>query len=119
MVKIKKIAILFLFSLLLYGCYDSNATPPVESVEIINPWNDPVNITIEEANNIALRRAESEGYKSPALWKENSTKITAVYSVKYDRDVKVYEVNMSTEENHFGVFYWVSTDTGEIIISTE
>ena len=80
--------------------------------------DDPVNISEQEANDIALQKAIVDGYESPALWEEGSTKISSVYSVKYDRGVKVYEVKMSTLGDLYGVFIYVSTENGEIIEST-
>ena len=115
---IKKATILALTFLFLYGCVGNSNMNSNEDSERKSPIDDPVNITEEEANEIAIRQAAADGFDSPALWEEGSTKISIVYSIKYDRDLKVYDVTMSTPGNLFGAFYYVSTENGEIIEST-
>lgn len=110
----KKAIILTLTFLLLYGCA-GNSKGDSEAKSAVD---DPVNITEEEANEIALLQAVADGFDSPSLWDEGSTKISIVYSIKYDRDMKVYDVTLSTPGKLFGAFYYVSTKDGEIIEST-
>jgi len=111
---IKKATILAITFFFLYGCVE-NSNKDSESKSAVD---NPVNIAEEEANEIALRQAVADGFDSPTLWEEGSTKISIVYSIKYDRDMKVYDVTMSTPGKLFGAFYYVSTENGEIIEST-
>ncbi len=60
-----------------------------EKSEIRSHIDDPVNITTEEANAIALSQADSDGFDSTVLWSEGETKIALVYSIKCDRDIKI------------------------------
>jgi hypothetical protein len=114
-----------LIVLLLYGCNNDLESDinQVETSEIRSPIDDPVNITIEEANKIALSQAELDGLDSPALWSERETEIGFGYSVKYDRDMKVYIVHIKTaarpNDIMFDAFYFVSTESGEIIITND
>ena len=114
-----KKAILLAFTLLvLYGCVDDSNTSSNENMEVKNPWDDPVNITEEEAIEIALRQAEVDGHKSVVLWEEEPALLRSVYSIKYDRDMLVYFVRMSTPGKLWGAYYYVSTENGELIEST-
>lgn len=118
MVLMFRKTIILAFSLLvLYGCVDDSNTSSNENFEMKNPWNDPVNITEEEAIEIALNQAEADGHKSVTLWKKNPVFLRAVYSIKYDRDLLVYDVRMSTPGKLLGAYYYVSTENGELIDS--
>jgi len=117
-IMIKKATILALSVLFFYGCVGNSNKKSNEDTEIKSPIDDPVNITEEEANEIAIRQAAADGFDSPTLWAEGSTKISIVYSIKYEKDLKVYDVTMSTPGKLFGAFYYVSTENGEIIEST-
>lgn len=113
----KKSIILAFTLLVLFGCTDNSNTNSNENLERKNPWDDPVNITEEEAIEIALRQAEVDGLKSVVLWEENPASLSSVYSIKYDRDMLVYDVRMSTPGMVFA-YYYVSTENGELIEST-
>lgn len=116
-INIKKVTLLF-SAFLLFGCSDNQNSNSKETVEIKSHIDDPVNITEEEAIEIALQQAEVDGYESPTLLEGYPSKITFVYSIKNGRDMKVYDVSISTPEKMFAVFYYVSTENGEIIEST-
>lgn len=110
--------IFFFAFFLLFGCSDNQTSDSIEDVERKSHIDDPVNITEEEAIEIALQQARADGYESPTLLDGNSSKISFVYSIKYDRDMKVYDVLISTPEDMFAVYYYVSTENGELIEST-
>jgi len=115
LINIKKDAILFFAFFLLYGCSENQISDSKEDVETKSPIDDPVNITEVEAIEITLQRAMADGYDSPTL---HSAKIAIVYSIKYDRDIKVYDVLISTPEKLFATYNYVSTEKGELIETT-
>ena len=59
----KRIVILALTFLFLCGCAEKSNI----NSERKNPMDDPVNISEQEANDIALQKAIVDGYESPAL----------------------------------------------------
>ena len=99
------------------NCFDDSTISTNENLELINPWDAPVNITEEEAIEIALEQAEVDGHKSVTLWEKDPVFLRAVYSIKYDRDLLVYDVRMSTPGELWGAYYYVSTENGELIDS--
>ncbi len=80
------------------------------------------NITVEEANQIALAQAKLDGLNSPVVWKGDQTEIHYKYSVKYEKDMKVYVVYIKTadrpDDYMYNAFYYVNPSNGEIIEST-
>ncbi|MCM3743222.1 hypothetical protein M3193_03620 [Sporosarcina luteola] len=112
----KKVVILALTFLFLYGCSDNSNVNSNENLERKYPSEDPVNITQEEAIEIALHQAEADGYKSAVLEGKIPVTMRSVYSVKYDRDMRIYDVRMSSPEK-FIIYYYVSTENGELIES--
>ena len=106
--------------LFLFGCKEDSVEGNTR--EFHNPHNDPVNITIEEANQIALEQAEIDGIDNPILSEWLETKIQSKYSIKYDRDMKIYSVYIRSgnraEDYTVDGSYYISTETGEFIEST-
>lgn len=120
----RKLVLLTVFIFLLSGCTNKSATTidHLEQSDYANPIDDPVNITKDDANQIALKQAGLDGHESPTLWRKKETKESIVYSIEYDRDMKVYDVFIQTaarpDDDMPDVFYYVSTENGEIIQST-
>ena len=88
----------------------------------INVWHNYDRISKEEAEEIALAEAKSSGYVSATLWTEfeRETQIGFVYSIKYNKDIKIWKVSLDTDEhpdtlNSPALVYFISRDTGEVI----
>jgi len=109
-----------LFFLFLFGC---NSESELNSqIEIRSPIDDPVNLTWEEATEIAFLQTEKDGLGSPILWShEGHLKIQIEYSPVYERDMKVYAVYLKTtsrpDTSFYNVAYYISTENGEIVKS--
>ncbi|MBM7607272.1 hypothetical protein JOD29_000509 [Lysinibacillus composti] len=78
------------------------------------------NLTVEEAEQIALKDAIANGYDTATLWKEFNTQTTKryIYSEKYEKDVKIWQVNLDTTDHPDNIpafVYYIKEDTGEII----
>ncbi|WP_126294403.1 hypothetical protein [Lysinibacillus telephonicus] len=76
----------------------------------------------EEAEEIALEDAKSDGYISATLWKEfdDKTRLVYVYSTKYNKDMKTWKVQLDTDEQSHDIYlpaltYFISVDNGEVI----
>lgn len=85
-------------------------------------WEDPINITQEDAERIALDQAKLDGHDSPKISSDWNTMMQSVYSIKYERDVLVYRIHVNSAEGPakeylFDVLYYINTDSGEIIVS--
>lgn len=115
---------LLLFVLILNGCDNRSDVSDELYLGYINPYETPINITIYEAEQIALEQAHLDKLDSPEISKHWETIVHSVYSVKYDRDVLVYWVYIKTaalppEEIMFNEVYFISTDNGEVIVTNE
>lgn len=90
-----------LLSFLLSGCYS--------------------NISLSDAEEIALQTAIDEGYSNPTLFSEVETIEKYHYSKKENKDVKVWEVNIVTDERprEIGLpadlIYYVNVKNGEVV----
>lgn len=100
----KKILLsMFVLSVILVGCSNS--------------------INSNEAEEIAIQTAIDEGYTNPKLFLEydNKTKEKYHYSKNEDKDIKVWEVSLVTDERPretgmlADLIYYVNIKNGEII----
>jgi hypothetical protein len=99
----KKILLsIFLLSIILVGCSNS--------------------ITSNEAEEIAIQTAIDEGYSTPKLYLEydNKTKERYHYSKNVEKDIKVWEVSLVTDERprEMGapdLIYYINIKNGEIV----
>lgn len=80
-------------------------------------------ISAEEAEQIAIEQAISEGYRDPQLFKKYDKKTGETYhfSVKENKDVKTWEVTLFTSEREQvegllgDLIYYVNLQNGEIV----
>lgn len=112
------IFIFILSSILLSGCTIDRSIKQKNSVD---SQVGKYKISMNEANEIALKQAVIDGYESPTIWGE--TRISYVYSIKYDKDVEAWLVLIKTAarptDNIYDAFYSVSPANGEIILTID
>jgi len=80
-------------------------------------------ISSKEAEDIAIKQAIEEGYSNPRLFTDYGTTTSEriIYSIKHQKDVRVWEVVLVTderprEEAMLGdLYYFVHIETGEIV----
>ncbi|WP_432360645.1 hypothetical protein [Sporosarcina sp. UB5] len=96
-ITIKKATIFALAFLFLYGCTENSNMSSNKNSGRTNPMDDPVNITEEEANEIALQQAIAEGNEVETIILQD---IKFINSKMWDEYVEQYNYDSEVSE-HF------------------
>lgn len=96
------------FAILLAGCSMANG------------------ISKNEAEEIALRQAAADGYRSPELWTrfDEETSLVYQYSTTLDKDVEAWAISIEAEgnlslKNTPTAIYFISKEEGVVVDSIQ